>query len=255
MTYSRVEDIRREFKSILEVGNVITTEKIIEFQLQMFAMINSIVGVRYTIPITGTQPVDQQDTITFIAAAGAGEVKTIKTEGNGAETSYSYTTLGADSPTVQRDALLALIVADKNRIVEAVAVGTDKIVLTSKIFGFAYVLTLSDTGATMTSVNDTAAVFGSMGLRVLRKLEGELTACKIAGILKLKVAEKLKDSGVRQDIKEGTCFEALMKQLRDIADGVVNLDDADQETSGTGLESHNQATGFEGEFKIQTRQW
>jgi len=251
MTYSTIDDVRREFKSVLEQGTIITDDKIVEFQLQMFATINSYIGTRFVVPVVGTNPVNKKDTITFSAAVGASEIKTVQTVAQGQTKTYSYTTLGADSAQVQRDALLALIVADSNRIVEAVASGTDDLVLESRVLGFAYTATVS--GAVI--VNNVAAVLGSSSVRLLRRIETELTACKIASILRTKVAEKLSASGVRQDIKDESCGKMALSLLKDIQDGTAELEDASLVNTGSGLESHNQKTGYEGFYSVEKRQW
>lgn len=246
MTYSLISDIRREFKSILDKGTVVTDDKIVEFQLQFFAMINAYVGTRFTTPVTGTSPVNQQDTISFATAAGAGEFKTLTTTASGEVKTYSYTTLGADTDTVIRDAILALINADNDRIVEGVSSGSGDIILTSRVTGFAYALAVSGTG--VNAVNNAVAVLGSSALRLLRKIETELTACKIAGILKTKVAEKLTASGVRQDIKDESCAKQALMLLKDIQDGKLLLD-APLISSGGGLESSSYANNYERNVK------
>jgi len=249
MTYSLVSDVRNEFKSVLDQGTVMTDNKIVEFQLQHFALINAYAGTRYTVPITGTTPVDQSDTISFTLASGAGEVKTVSVSAQGISKSYSYTTLGADTAEVQRDAILALINADKDRLIEVVASGTDDITASSRVYGFAYTLGVTGTGVSFANV--TAAILGSPALRLLRKVETELTACKIAAILKTKVAEVLLPSGVRQEIKDGTCAKMAMQILKDIQDGKLLLEDATLISSGGGLES----SAYAGTFEVGVKQW
>lgn len=255
MTYSTVSDIRREFKSVLDNGNVITDSRIIEFQLQNYALINSHLGTKFTIPITGTAPVNQIDTITFVAAAGAGEVKTITISGNGSERDYIYITLGADTAEVIRDAIQVLILADKDKIVDETASSTDKLILESKVSGFSYTIVISGTGAPPTSANDQVAVLGSNGLRMVRRLETELTACKIADILRVKVNKALTSSGVKQDIKDGSCGRLAIKSLKQLTTGEIELEDADLIQSGSGLESHNQINNFVPKFDRERRQW
>ena len=232
MTYSQTSDVRREFKSVLEEGDVVTESKIIEFQLQHFAMINSYLATRYSVPITGTSPVNQEDTLAFASAAGASEVRLFKTTASGNTKTYSYTTDAAKTPLEIATALLAVLNADKNRIVEGSIVGNN-LVIESKIMGFAYTVT-GDGNVTIT--NDVVAVLGSSAMRLLREIETELVACKIAGILKTKVAEKLSASGVRQDIKDESCGKQALAILKDLQDGKAVLEDAVLASSGGGLE-------------------
>jgi hypothetical protein len=249
MTYSLISDVRREFKSLADNGQVITDAKIVEFQLQMQALIDAYIGTKYALPIAGTSPVNQQDTVSFTTAAGAGEPKTVKTTASGMTKTYTYTTVGADTDTVIRDAVLGLINADGNRIVDAVASGTGDIVLQSSVLGFAYVLAIAGTG--VSAVNNTVAVLGSSALRLLRKIETELTACKIASILKTKVAEKLNASGVRQDIKDESCGKQALAVLKDIQDGKAELESAELGNEGGGIES----SSYAGTFCIDKQQW
>lgn len=249
MTYSLISDVRREFKSVLEKGTVITDDKIVEFQLQMKSLIDAYIGTKYALPIAGTSPVNQQDTLTFTTASGAGEIKIVKTIVSGETKSYAYTTVGADSATVIRDAILALINADLDRLVEGEASGAADLVLTSKVLGFAFVLQVSGTG--VTTVNNVVAVLGSSALRLLRKIETELTACKIASILKTKVADKLQASGVRQDIKDESCGKQALSILKDIQDGKAELDTAELGVEGGGLES----SAYAGTYDISAKQW
>lgn len=247
MTYSLTSDIRREFKSVFEEGDVVTESKIIEFQLGFFSLINSYLATRYSVPITGTSPVNQQDTLVFTSAAGSGEVRLFKITASGSTKTYSYTTDAAKTSLEIATALLASLNADKNRIVEGSIVGSD-LVIESKISGFAYTVT-GDVNVTIT--NDVVAVFGSGALRLLRKIESELVACKIAGILRTKVAQKLEASGVRQDIKDESCGKMAMAILKDLQDGKAVLEDVSLATSGGGLES----SAYAGTFKKDVRQW
>lgn len=247
MTYSLTSDVRREFKSVLEEGDVVTESKIIEFQLQYFSMINSYLGTRYVVPVTGTSPVNQKDTLVFTAAAGSGETRFFKTTTNGNTRTYSYTSDAAKTSLEIATALLAILNADKNRIVEGSIVGND-LVIESKVFGYAYTVTV---GTNVTATNNVVAVLGSSAMRLLRKIETELVACKIAGILKTKVAEKLSASGVRQDIKDESCGKQAMALLKDLQAGTAILDDVDLASSGGGLES----SAYAGTFKKDVRQW
>jgi hypothetical protein len=250
MTYSTVADIRREFKSVLEAGTVITDDKIIEFQLQNYSLINSYVGTRFSVPVTGAAPVNQQDKISFSTAGGAGEVKSVTITASGKSKSYSYTTIGADTPSQQATGILASINSDKDRVVEPSLDGAD-LVLESRVLGFSYALAVS--GAGVSFLNTVVADLGSTALRLLRMIETELTACKIAGILKTKVADKLQNSGVRQDIKDETCGKSALALLRDIQNGKASLDaEIIASTSGTGgLES----SSYAGTYQVGVRQW
>lgn len=247
MTYSQTSDVRREFKSVLEEGDVVTESKIIEFQLQYFAMINSYLATRYSVPITGTSPVNQEDTLAFASASGSGEVRLFKTTASGNTKTYSYTTDAAKTPLEIATALLAVLNADKNRVVEGSIVGNN-LVIESKIMGFAYTVT-GDGNVTIT--NDVVAVLGSSAMRLLRKIETELVACKIAGILKTKVAEKLSASGVRQEIKDESCGKQALAMLKDLQDGKAVLEDVSLASSGGGLES----SAYAGTWKKDVAQW
>lgn len=250
MSYSTVNDVRREFKSVLEAGTVITDDKIIEFQLQNFSLINSYIGTRFSVPVSGSAPVNQKDTVSFTAASGPGEVKSITVTASGKSKTYSYTTIGTDSPTLQATGILASINADKDRAVEASLSGAD-LILESRILGYAYDLAVSGVGVSF--LNTVIADLGSPALRLLRMIETELTACKIASILKTKVADKLQNSGVRQDIKDETCGKAALALLRDIQSGKAVLDaDLIPSASGAGgLESSDYA----GTMKVGVDQW
>ncbi len=247
MTYSLTSDVRREFKSVLEQGDVVTESKIIEFQLGFFALINSYLATRYSVPITGTSPVNQNDTIVSAAAAGSGEVRQFTIIANGSSKTYSYTTDAAKTALEISTALLAALNLDINRIVEGSIVGDD-LVVESKITGFAYSVAV---GANVTVTNNVVAVLGSSAMRLLRKIETELVACKIAGILKTKVAEKLSASGVRQDIKDESCGKLAMAILKDLQDGKAVLEDVSLASSGGGLES----SAYAGTFQKDVRQW
>lgn len=247
MTYSLTGDVRREFKSVLEEGDVVTESKIIEFQLQYFALINSYLATRYSVPITGTSPVNQQDTLAFASAAGSGEVRFFKTIANGTTKTYSYTTDAAKTPLEIATALLAVLNADKNRIVEG-SISGNNLVIESKVLGYAYTVT-GDGNVTIT--NDVVAVLGSSAMRLLRKIETELVACKIAGILKTKVAEKLSASGVRQDIKDESCGKQALATLKDLQDGKAVLEDVSLASTGGGLES----SAYAGTWKKDVQQW
>lgn len=247
MTYSLTGDVRREFKSVLEEGDVVTESKIIEFQLQYFALINSYLATRYSVPITGTSPVNQQDTLAFASAAGSGEVRFFKTIANGTTKTYSYTTDAAKTPLEIATALLAVLNSDKNRIVEGSISGSN-LVIESKVLGYAYTVT-GDGNVTIT--NNVVAVLGSSAMRLLRKIETELVACKIAGILKTKVAEKLSASGVRQDIKDESCGKQALATLKDLQDGKAVLEDVSLASNGGGLES----SAYAGTWKKDVQQW
>lgn len=247
MTYSLTSDVRREFKSVLDQGDVVTESKIIEFQLGFFSLINSYLATRYSVPITGTSPVNQNDTLVFASAAGSGEVRQFTISANGSSKTYSYTTDAAKTPLELATALLAALNADVNRIVDGSIVGND-LVLESKIMGFAYTVT---TGANVTATNTQVAVLGSSALRLLRKIETELVACKIAGILKTKVADKLQASGVRQDIKDESCGKQALAILKDLQDGKAVLEDVSLASSGGGLES----SAYAGTWRVDQKQW
>lgn len=253
MTYSLSSDVRREFKSLLDEGTVITDDKIVEFQLQSFSVINSYLSTRYSVPITGTSPVNQQDTVSFTAAAGAGEVKELKITADGKTKTYSYTTVGADSATVIRDAIKTAVNADKNRFIECEASGAGDLVISSRVLGYAYGVAVTGTGVSF--VNNVAAVLGSSALRVVRKIETELVACKIASILKTKVAQKLETSGVRQDIKDESCGKQAMQLLMDLQKGNAMLEDTPLVSQSGGLTDYNYANGYEGKFDIERKQW
>lgn len=248
MTYSLVSDIRREFKSVLEEGTVMTDDKIIEFQLQNFSLINAYIGARYQVPVVGTAPVNQQDTVSFTPASGAGEVKSIKPTASGVTRIYSYTTVGADNELLQATALAAAINTDKNRSVDAEVVG-NTLVLTSRVVGYAYTLVVVGTGVSF--VNTAVADLGSDPIRLLRKIETELTACKIVGVLKTKVADKLQAAtGVRQDIKDESCGKLALSTLKDIADGKIKFD-----VLLTAVDGGLGSSEYAGTYEVNKRQW
>jgi len=247
MTYSLTSDIRREFKSVLEQGDVVTESKIAEFQLGFYSMINSYLATRYSVPITGTSPVNQKDTIASAAAAGSGEVRQFTITVGSSTKTYSYTTDAAKTSLEISTALLAALNLDVNRMVDGEIVGND-LVIESKVLGLAYTVTA---GSNVTATNTQVAVLGSTALRLLRKIESELVACKIAGILKTKVADKLQASGVRQDIKDESCGKQALAMLKDLQDGKAVLEDVSLASSGGGLES----SAYAGTFKKDVRQW
>ena len=132
-------------------------------------------------------------------------------------------------------------------MVDGEVVGND-LVIESKVLGLAYTVTA---GANVTATNTQVAVLGSTALRLLRKIESELVACKIAGILKTKVADKLQASGVRQDIKDESCGKQALAMLKDLQDGKAVLEDVSLASSGGGLES----SAYAGTFQKDVRQW
>lgn len=247
MTYSLNGDVRHEFKSVLEAGTVITDDKIIEFQLANFALINSYLATRYSVPVTGTSPVNQKSTLVFTAAAGSGELYKVKTKMNEMVKVYEYTTDAAKTDLQLATQFASLINADKNRIVEAEVVGND-LVLESRVLGMDFIVEATvNIAASITQ----AAVMGSQALRLLRKIETELVACKIASILKTKVADAVQASGVRQDIKDESCGKQALAILKDLQEGKAVLADVPLATASGGLES----SAYAGTFKTGVRQW
>lgn len=247
MTYSLNGDVRREFKSVLEAGTVITDDKIVEFQLQNFALINSYLATRYSVPVVGTSPVNQKTQLVFTAAAGSGELYQVKVNMNEMKKTYSFTTTAAMTALQLAQQFNTQILADNNRLVEPEVVGND-LVLEGRVLGmeFSTELTINIVGSSLQ-----AAVMGSQALRLLRKIETELTACKIAGILKTKVAEKMSASGVRQDIKDESCGKQALAVLKDLQDGKAVLEDIPLATTSGGLES----SAYAGTFKTGVQQW
>ena len=254
-TYATIEDVRREFKSLLDEGSVMTFDKIVEFLLQANAVINSHVGTLYQVPITGTAPINQIDTFTISAANDATEYF-FTVAAFGVFKQYKFTSgTGATLASI-RDGLVNLINDDKNRLIEATAGAGGTFTTESRAIGVAYILSALSTGpGELTSVASQAAVLGDYGLRLLRKIETELAACKVAEIMKTKIAARLENSGVRQEIKDGSCGALARSQLKAIQKGTVKLAGADLVNPGGGLESYAEQNNNEGEFKIQTRQW
>jgi hypothetical protein len=224
MTYSLNGDVRREFKSVLEAGTVITDDKIVEFQLANFALINSYLATRYSVPVVGTSPVNQKTQLVFTAAAGSGELYQVKTNMNEMKKTYSFTTLAAMTDLQLAQQFNTLILADVNRLVEPEVVGNN-LVLESKVLGMEF------------STELTINIVGS--------------SCKIAGILKTKVAEKMSASGVRQEIKDESCGKQALAILKDLQDGKAVLTDIPLATTSGGLES----SAYAGTFKVGVQQW
>ena len=250
-TYATVTDVRREFKSVLDKGTVVTDDKILDFLLQANSEINSYIGTRYTVPISGTVPVNQITEITITTAIDA-TLYVVSVLTNGVTKTHSFTSGSSATKTTIRDGIIAKINSDKDRLVEASTSGTDKLLLESRVIGILFVVTLN---ANMTQVDTQTSVLGSLGLRLLRKIEGELASCKIARILRVKVAKALDKSEVRQDIKDGSCAAQAFKQILDIQDGKIILEDAALISPSGGLESHNQLNNFEPFFDIEKKQW
>lgn len=251
-TYASIDDVRREFKSVLDAGSVITSDKIIEFLLQANAVINSHIGTLYQTPLTGTPPINQQDTITVDTANNSTDYL-FKITAFGQTTEYKINSgAGATLNSIVL-ALVAVINADNDRLIEIVSQTTGTFTIESRALGISY--SLSDLNADLSSVNDTVAVLGSYGLRLLRKIETELAACKVATILKTKISKKLDASGVKQDIKDGSCASRAMSQLKAIQKGNLKLDEGDLISPGGGLESFTEQTGYEATYQRDVKQW
>ena len=249
--YSSIADVRREFKSVLDSGTVITNDKIVEFLYQANALINSYIGSVYSVPLTGNASVSQADNITVSTVADATEYKLL-INAHGVEKIYSYTSGAGATANSILSGILALIEADKDALVDGEVVGS-ALTVESKIVGGAY--TIGNESTDLVIVNTVAAVTGSYGLRLLRRIESELAACKIAEILRTKVAKKLESSAVKQEIKDGSCWARNIAMLKEIKKGSMKLDGAELETTGGGLESFGQACGFEGDFDRESKQW
>ena len=249
--YSNIQDVKREFKGLLSEGNVMTDDRILEFLLQANSVINSYIGTIYSVPVTGAASVNQIDTISIDTITDSIDYS-FKVSGGGVTREYKINSgVGATASTIAT-ALQDAVNNDFNSIVTAIA-SASSIQLESKVIGLAY--TVLDLTAEISLVNDQAAVLGSQSLRLLRKIESNLAACKVASILQTKVAKKLATSGVNQDIKDGSCAAKALAMLKDIQDGKASLGDAELADGTGGLTSHNSTENYEGYFKVQTRQW
>ena len=251
MTYAIPTDIRREFKSTLDAGSVITDSKINEFLLETDAIINSFIGTRYVTPVTGTSAVAQVETVTVDTAVDS-TTYSIELLSNGVTTSISIDSgVGATTTTI-KDALVAAVNGDKDAPVVAESTGAATYTLTALVPGLDFSLTLD---ANQSSVAATANVAGSSALFLLRKIEIDIVACRVAKILKVKVAERLQSSNVRQDILDGGCASKAMKLLKMIKDGLLDLGDATAVDTSGGMQSRNQVNSYLGQIDRESTQW
>ncbi len=250
--YSNVEDVRNEFKTLSKEGkNIITTSRILEYLGQANSLINSKIGTRYVTPVTGQKPVDQIDNISVDTVTDSiNYVLTIEIEAYKREYIFTSGISATDQEIV--DGLEALINKDDDRIIEVQSKTTASFKIKSKVMGLEYSAVVS---AEMTLTNDTEAISGSNDLRLLRTIESGMAACKIAGIIRVKVAAALTDSKVRQDIKDGSCQAAFVKILNEIQKNQIDLEDAELNSEGGGLASFTQKNNVPKLFKRFVDQW
>lgn len=250
MGYATFQDIQSEFKNLdfTKANQAVTLSEVNKFLQEADAVINSYLGTRYTVPISGTAPVAQSNTLQISTVADATDYTTTIDF-----TEFKINSgIGATATSI-RDLIFDAINATTLVNVSVEKSGSDSYVLTSKTAGTPYSLSF-DAGQTQTAT--TANVLGDDSLKIIRKIAIDLVACRIAKILKVKVAQPLGKSGVRQDILDASCMKNALALLKDLQSGKASLgDDSLLISSGGGLESYGQANSVEPEFKRFVNQW
>lgn len=98
-------------------------------------------------------------------------------------------------------------------------------------------------------------VSGSVSLVLLRKIEIDIVAYRIASILNLKKEVPLPDKTILQDLNYTASYKVSMKLLDDLFSGKILLPDATIKTDSSGFADYNYANDIGPIFERDTKQW
>ena len=101
----------------------------------------------------------------------------------------------------------------------------------------------------------TVPITGTKALVLVKKIEIDLVASRVAKILQIKTAAVLDGKGIRQEIIDQSAYKNAMAFLKDLQAGKASLLDADFISSGSGVESYTQKYGYEATFQRGVDQW
>lgn len=249
MSYAIVNEIKAEFKSLsIDVKDAsLDTGKVQRFLDETDALINSFLSTRYSIPIAGTPAVAK---VLSVQVTTVADNTTYTVTLNGKAFSILSASSGATATSI-RDQLIAAINAGLEPL-SAIIGSSDTLLVVADQRGVDF---LSSVTANLTETITTANEIGSEGLRLLRKLEIDIVSCRIVKIIQVKAPAIIKDSGVRQDIKECSAEREAIKLLKSLQNGDMGLVGADLITSSGGLSSHADNINYEPTFKRDVKQW
>jgi phage gp36-like protein len=92
-------------------------------------------------------------------------------------------------------------------------------------------------------------------LLILKKIEIDFVAYRVAKILNLKKEIPLPDKSVIQDLNNAASFKQSKELLEKIFDGEVILPGATPKASSGGFSDYNSANSIEPIFERDTKQW
>jgi len=98
-------------------------------------------------------------------------------------------------------------------------------------------------------------ITGDESLLILKKIEIDFVAYRVAKILNLKKEIPLPDNVVIQDLNSGAAFKTSSKMLERIFEGKILLPDAPLNTSATGFSDYNSTNSVEPIFERDIQQW
>lgn len=245
MTYANKTDVKEEFKSVdLNNNTSISPAQVVRFLQETDSLINSYLANKYTLPISGTASVKQGDTVNVDAVVD-NTLYTVTI--NGLDASY---TSGIGATALQiRDGLKAAI----NQLFEAVTASdgstNSEIVLKSQVAGEGFGVSV---GANLSTTPVTLNVKGDERLDILRTIEVNIVACRIAKILKLKVNN---DEFTKQESTHCQAAGESMKYLKDLSTGKILLPGAGLISSGGGFGDYNYTNSVEPVMNKDINQW
>ncbi len=98
-------------------------------------------------------------------------------------------------------------------------------------------------------------IVGFESLLLLKKIEIDLVAFRVAKILNLKRETPIPDSRIEQDLNYSAAFQQSTRLLNDLFEGTILLPDNDPKTAGSGISSFNQTNNIQPIWERDTRQW
>jgi phage gp36-like protein len=101
----------------------------------------------------------------------------------------------------------------------------------------------------------TLPITGTKSLLVLKKIEIDFVAYRVAKILNLKKEVPLPDENIIQELNEGAAYRESKKLLDGLFTGKMLLPDESPKTSGSGMSDYNSANSVEPIFERDTKQW
>ena len=98
-------------------------------------------------------------------------------------------------------------------------------------------------------------VTGAESVKILKRITSAFVAYRVAKILDLKKDVPIPEKLVAQDLSDGAFYLTAKKQLDNIRDGKIVLQDAEAKSLGQGVESYNKTNVVDSIWKRDTKQW